>query len=72
MNSPDIIVRNEGSVISMKPDSDAARDWAEENVAGPIAYMGPWIVGDHRPMMHLIEGAAQAGLQIEGFQPTLL
>lgn len=62
----DFKIRNEGSMIGLKPVSDEANDWFDENVDTDQAYyLGGFLFGDHRPMGHIIEALDAAGFTTE-------
>lgn len=62
----DILVRNEGTILLIRPVTAAAREWIAENVATDAhARIGDGFVADHRPGWAILEGAHDAGLVLE-------
>jgi hypothetical protein len=61
----DLSVRDHGTIIAIRPNTDFARDWVNTNVHYESHnLMGGWIHGDHRPMRDLIDGAMADGLTV--------
>lgn len=64
-DTPDVWVRNEGTVVQFLPLSDAAREWIDQNVQSEDwQWMGRSLVVDHRYAGNLIEGMQGAGLVV--------
>jgi hypothetical protein len=54
---PDFHIADHGSIITIAPVSEAARDWIDENVASePWQWLGGALCVDHRYAGNLIEG----------------
>ena len=62
---PDVLIRNEGTIIQIIPETEAAKEWIDENVhSEPWQWLGPTLCVDHRMAGPLIEGMADAGLEL--------
>jgi hypothetical protein len=62
-NTPDVLVRNEGSVFVFCPLTEAARNWIEDNVESESwQWFGSALVVDHRYAAALGLGMKDAGL----------
>ena len=61
----DFLIMNGGSIVQFWPQSDAAKEWWDDNVAdGPT--LGQSRCVEHRFARDIIEGLAEAGFQVEG------
>ncbi len=60
---PDIVVRDQGTVVMFTPTSKVGRDWIQENVqSDDWQWMGRSLVVDHRYAQGLIDGMQRDGL----------
>ena len=61
----DVQIADQGSIILIRPLSEAARQWLDENV---VAEPGQWVDGalavDHRFARDLVDEIAAAGFEI--------
>jgi hypothetical protein len=63
--TPDVLVRNEGTVFVFCPLTDRAKDWLEENVESESwQWFGNALVVEHRHAWGLGQGMIDAGLVI--------
>jgi hypothetical protein len=61
--TPDVLVRNDGTVFVFCPLTDRAKDWLEENVEiEPWQWFGSAFVVEHRYAWGLGQGMKDAGL----------
>jgi hypothetical protein len=61
----DIEIINDGTMVGLKPVSDAGKQWMENNVqAEGWQYLGSVLYVDQRTAGPIIEGAAADGLEI--------
>jgi hypothetical protein len=59
---PDFLIADHGSIITIAPVSEAARDWIDENVTSePWQSQGGALCVDHRYAGNLIKGIADEG-----------
>jgi hypothetical protein len=64
--SPDVLVRNEGTVWVFNPLTAAAKEWFDENVQSePYQWLGTSLVVDRGLALGLVQGILDAGLEIE-------
>jgi hypothetical protein len=64
--SPDVLVRNEGTVFVFCPLTSEAKEWIDENVESePYQWFGNSLVVDHRFAWGLGQGMKDAGLTLE-------
>lgn len=61
----DIIVRDEGTIVLIRPVTTAARAWVAENVNTDGMRIGDGFAADHRMGWAILEGAHDAGLVLE-------
>ncbi len=62
----DIKVQNHGSIVLLTPRTDAAEEWFDEHLPADAQTWGlNSIVVEPRYVGAIIEGAAEAGLEIE-------
>lgn len=63
--SADVLIINGGTIFQFWPQSDAAKEWWDENVQdGPT--LGQSYCVEHRYASDIIDGLAEAGFEIEG------
>jgi len=61
-NTPDVLVRNEGTVFVFCPLTERARAWIDENVqTEPWQWFGNALVVEHRYAWGLATGMKEAG-----------
>ncbi len=61
--TPDVLVRNEGTVFLFCPLTERAKNWLEENVeTEPWQWFGTVLVVEHRFAWGLGQGMQDAGL----------
>lgn len=65
MSSIDFSVRDEGTIVLFLAESNAAKEWWDENVQDGMSYAGHSVV-DHR-----MAGPILDGLFAEGFEVAL-
>ena len=61
----DIAVADNGSIILVKPQSDAAQRWIRENVDPEARWLGRALVVERRYIADLVAGMQSAGLVVE-------
>jgi hypothetical protein len=62
----DLAVFNHGSLLLLRPLTEAAEAWLEENVhVEDWMRLGPYIAVEHRYVAPIVEGALEAGLVVE-------
>ena len=61
-NTPDVVVRNEGTVFLFCPLTAHARLWIDENVQPDALWFGSALVVEHRFAWGLALGMKDAGL----------
>ncbi len=61
----DIIVNDQGSVVTFQPVSVAAKEWFNDNVeAEDWQWLGPVLGVDHRMAQNLLDGLVNEGFEI--------
>lgn len=64
-DKPDVVVTNDGSVVSFAPQTPAATAWIEDNVQSESwQWLGKSLVVDHRYAAQLVQGMLDAGLTV--------
>jgi hypothetical protein len=63
----DFIVEDHGSIILLRPITDAAREWVEEYIGEDNGYQGLWptVTIEGRYLARIIDGIREDGLAIE-------
>ena len=63
-SSPDFLVENHGSIFLLRPRTESARDWLEENIGHGNGYQPYWptVVIVHRYVAAILEGIRKEGL----------
>jgi hypothetical protein len=56
---------NHGSVTTLKPVSDAAKEWVSENIAADATYWAGAVVIEPRYVADIIDGIHADGLTVE-------
>jgi hypothetical protein len=64
MNSVDALVSEHGSIYLVRPMSDAANAWIDENVQDDAQWFGHSLAVEHRYILALIEGMQASGLNV--------
>ena len=61
----DVAIEDHGSVVMVRPTSDAAKEWVDENVQlESWQWHGGAFACDPRMVMDLVDGMADAGLEV--------
>jgi len=61
----DFQISDHGSIITIRPVSEAAHQWLDENVdAEPWQWLDGALCAEHRSARDLIDGIAAAGFEI--------
>jgi hypothetical protein len=63
--SPDVLVRNEGTVFVFCPLTCAAKEWIDEHVQPDAQWFGNSLIVEHRFAWGLGQGMVDAGLLLE-------
>ena len=62
---PDFLIANHGSIITIRPVSEAAQQWLDENVVSePWQWLGGALCVDHRCARDLVTEIAAAGFDL--------
>jgi len=65
-STPDVLVRNEGTVFVFSPLTKRAQEWMDDNVESePHQWFGNALVVEHRYAWGLGQGMHDAGLVLE-------
>ena len=65
-STPDVLVRNEGSVFLFCPLTFQSKEWIDEHVQPDPMWFGNALVVEHRFAWGLAQGMKDAGLVLEG------
>jgi hypothetical protein len=65
VDTPDVLVRNEGTVFVFCPLSSQAKEWTNEHVQRDALWFGNVLVVEHRFAWGLAQGMKDAGLVLE-------
>lgn len=58
-------VQDEGSIVLLQPDSDAEREWLEENTdSEPYQWLGPNLAVEWRYAAAIINGMNEEGFNV--------
>jgi hypothetical protein len=60
--TPDVLVRNEGTVFLFCPLTSRGKDWIDEHVQPDALWLGNALVVEHRFAWGLAQGMKDAGL----------
>jgi len=61
----DVTIEDHGSVVMVRPVSDAAKSWVKEHVQlESWQWLGGAFACDHRMVMDLVDGMVEAGLEV--------
>jgi len=58
----DVYVRNEGTIFTFNPRTDAAKEWIALNVAEDAQWLGNQLIVEHRYARDLAAGMQEEGL----------
>jgi hypothetical protein len=62
----DVVISDEGTIVTFTPLTDEARDWFDDNVHSESwQWLGRALGVDHRLASDLVAGIADAGLRVE-------
>jgi hypothetical protein len=62
--TPDLIVRDEGTLFLFRPLTPRAKAWIDEHVQADATWYGDALVVEHRYAFALAVGVTEAGLTI--------
>jgi hypothetical protein len=67
MIEPDFSIENHGSILLLRPHSDGARTWVEENIGRDNGYQPHWptVVIEPRYVQAIVDGITTDGLVIQ-------
>jgi hypothetical protein len=60
----DVSVSDQGSIVTFRPETSAAKDWIADNVQDGAQWFGGALVVEHRYAPYLIEGMVAEGLSM--------
>ena len=63
-HGPDVVVRNEGSLVLLELASEHAREWVEENVQPDAMWWAGCLVCEPRYVADLVAGMEASGLRV--------
>jgi hypothetical protein len=61
----DFSIRDEGSVVLLYPESDAAEAWAEAHISDEALHWAAAVVIEHRYVQDILDGIRADGLVVE-------
>lgn len=61
---PDVVVIHHGSLVGMKPDSDAARDWIALHIPDDAPWLGGSLMVEARFADAILDGMTDDGLVV--------
>jgi len=63
---PDFVVENHGSIFLLSPQTDAAREWAEQHIGSENGYQPYWpaVVVEHSYIADVVAGIQNDGLAV--------
>jgi hypothetical protein len=61
---PDATIFNHGSVVTLLPRSDAAREWLSEHIPEDALWLGPSLAIEPRYVQPIVDGMRDAGLDV--------
>jgi hypothetical protein len=61
-NTPDVLVRNEGTLFLFCPITSRVKTWIDEHVDRDALWFGSALVAEHRYAFGLAQGMKDAGL----------
>jgi hypothetical protein len=64
--APDFLIENHGSLFFLRPLSQSAREWIEENISQTDSFQPHWptILIEHRYISDIIRGLVEEGWMI--------
>jgi len=60
----DVFIENHGSLVLLRPASDLARGWIEDNVNDEAQFFGGALVVEPRYVENVVEGMLADGLDV--------
>lgn len=63
--NPDFKLSGGGSMFLLRPLTDAAKAWLEENIAGETSWLGDSLGVESRYIANLVDGIQNDGLTVE-------
>jgi hypothetical protein len=64
LSDNDFLLFDHGSVLILRPDSDAARDWVDDNLPDDALWFGGGVAIEPRYIGPIVDGIADAGLSL--------
>ncbi len=66
VHSPDIQVDNHGSIVLLRPLTDAAISWVNEYIGSDNGFQPYWptVVAESRYVQNIVKGMRQDGLEV--------
>lgn len=61
----DAVVESSGTIYTIRPITDAAKEWINENVASDGMWFGNALCVEHRYSADIVAGMEDAGLVVE-------
>ena len=62
---PDVIVTNEGTIVLLRPETDAAKEWFADHIDRNAMGFGPSLVVEWRYADDIIDGMKRDGLEVQ-------
>jgi hypothetical protein len=62
----DILVENHGSIVLLRPVSDAGREWLDDNISSDAQRLGDAVACEPRYVRDIADGAQNDGLVVVG------
>lgn len=62
---PDVIVDNQGSIVLLRPETNAAKEWLAEHIHVDAMHFGPSLVVEWRYADDIIDGMKRDGLEVQ-------
>jgi hypothetical protein len=65
--APDFLIENHGTLFFLRPLSQSAREWIEENISQTDSFQppGPTVLIDYRYISDIIRGLVEEGWMIQ-------
>lgn len=64
ITNSDVAVLNEGSIFLFRPNTEAGRNWINDNIADDAIWHNDSLVVEHRFVQDIIDGMIEDGLLI--------
>ena len=61
---PDVNIENHGSLVLIRPLTEAASDWLDENISEDAQHFGGAVVVEPRYVEAIVEGMQNDGLEV--------